>query len=358
MIRLSAPNISIRERLAVDRVLRSGNLAQGIHVQEFENGFSKFVNSRKCVAVNSGTSGLIAALMSAGIQRGDEVIVPSFTFAATANSVVLAGAKPIFADIDLDTFNIDIEHLESLISPKTKAIQVVHLFGLPADMPSIMKIAERYNLLVFEDAAQSHLAEINGRSVGDFGIASTFSFYPTKNMTSGEGGMIACGTEEVFKRSRLLRNQGMEVKYRNEIAGFNFRMSEVHAAIGLVQLQRIEKWTQKRIENANFFLKNIENVILPKVKIGYKHVFHQFTIRVEERDRDSLTSELRKQGVETGIFYPSPVHKLDSFGLDVDLPNTEIACRSVFSIPVHPRLKKWELDKIARTVNKVASAGK
>ena len=214
-IPIAKPIIGRDVRRAVNKVLRSGNLTQGPEVLAFEREFSLLVNERECVAVNSGTSALHIALLSLGIGVGDEVIVPSFTFAATANSVALTGAKPVFVDIDISTYNIDSNLIEKAITPLTKAIQVVHLYGLPADMIRIVEIAKRHNLLIIEDAAQAHSASINDQPVGTFGDAAAFSFYPTKNMTSGEGGMIVFKDKEPARIARLYRNQGMEKRYQN-----------------------------------------------------------------------------------------------------------------------------------------------
>jgi dTDP-4-amino-4,6-dideoxygalactose transaminase len=215
MIPAAKPLIGQDEREAILRVLDSGMLAQGPEVENFEKEFSYFVNQRKCVAVNSGTSGLHMALIAAGIGAGDEVIVPSFTFAATANSVVLAGATPVFVDVEPDTFNINPKAVEAAITRKTKAIQPVHLYGQPANMKDLMQIAAKHGLSVLEDSAQAHLAQFDGKYVGTFGIGATFSFYPTKNMTSGEGGMISCVDDQFARTCKLLRNQGMEKRKRN-----------------------------------------------------------------------------------------------------------------------------------------------
>jgi perosamine synthetase len=246
IIPAAKPLIGVEEREAVDRVLQSGMLAQGPEVAAFETEFSAIVGNRHCVAVNSGTSGLHMALEAIGMDTGDEVIVPSFTFAATANSVALTGATPVFVDIDPKTFNIDPKAIEAAITPRTKAIQPVHLYGQPASMKEIMDIAKRHNLLVVEDAAQAHMASFDGVPVGAIGDAGIFSFYPTKNMTSGEGGMITTASDEIARQSRLLRNQGMEKRYENEIVGFNTRMTDIHAAIGRVQLRKLAKWTKQR----------------------------------------------------------------------------------------------------------------
>mgnify|MGYP003335069515 FL=1 len=357
MIPAAKPLVGDEERAAVDRVLRSGMMAQGPEVAAFEEEFSKYVGGRKCVAVNSGTSGLHMALVAAGIKSGDEVIVPSFTFAATANSVALTGATPVFVDIDPKTFNIDPAAIEAAITPRTKGIQPVHLYGLPAQMDVINEIACKHNILVFEDAAQAHLATLNGQYVGSFGYAATFSFYPTKNMTSGEGGMIACANDEMTRMCKLLRNQGMEKRYENEVVGFNTRMTDIHAAIGREQLKKIEGWTKTRQANAKFLDENLKGVVTPYVTPGASHVYHQYTIRIVGHDRDKFAAEMTKRGVGNGVYYPIPVHQLQSFGLKFDLPNTTSACNEVLSIPVHPALTQGELETVVEVINSIASAG-
>ena len=357
MIPAAKPLVGDEERAAVDRVLRSGMMAQGPEVAAFEEEFSKYVGGRKCVAVNSGTSGLHMALVAAGIKAGDEVIVPSFTFAATANSVALTGATPVFVDIDPKTFNIDPAAIEAAITPRTKGIQPVHLYGLPAQMDVINEIACKHNILVFEDAAQAHLATLNGKYVGSFGYAATFSFYPTKNMTSGEGGMIACANDEMTRMCKLLRNQGMEKRYENEVVGFNTRMTDIHAAIGREQLKKIEGWTKTRQANAKFLDENLKGVVTPYVTPGASHVYHQYTIRIVGHDRDKFAAEMTKRGVGNGVYYPIPVHQLQSFGLNFDLPNTTSACNEVLSIPVHPALTQGELETVVEVINSIASAG-
>jgi dTDP-4-amino-4,6-dideoxygalactose transaminase len=296
-------------------------------------------------------------LIAAGIGIGDEVIIPSFSFAATANSVALTGATPVFVDIDLQTYNIDSSAIEAAITNKTKAIQPVHLFGLPANMPAISEIAQRNNLFVFEDSAQAHFANINKVNVGQFGNFATFSFYPTKNMTAGEGGMIVSKDESFVKKLKMLRNQGMESKYINEIIGFNLRMTDIHAAIGRVQLKRLSTFTRKRIENAAFYNSNLENVITPYVPNGYEHVYHQYTIRIPDLSRERVISELNKNGVQTGVYYPKPIHKLPAFNSKIELPITKLACEQVLSLPIHPKLKSKELEQVVKFVNLVAKVG-
>ena len=357
IIPAAKPLIGEEEREAVDRVLQSGMLAQGPEVATFENEFSAVVAGRNCIAVNSGTSGLHMALIAAGIKPGNEVIVPSFTFAATANTVALTGATPVFVDIDPRTFNIDPLAIEAAVTPRTRAIQPVHLYGQPAAMKEIMAIAGRHNLLVLEDAAQAHMASLDGTPVGAFGIAGVFSFYPTKNMTSGEGGMISTASDEVARQCRLLRNQGMEKRYANEIVGFNTRMTDIHAAIGRVQLTKLAGWTEQRRSNAKFLDENLKGVIVPYVAPGAFHVYHQYTIRIMGHDRDAFAAEMTKRGVGNGVYYPTPVHRLPSFGHNFDLPETTRVTTEVLSIPVHPSLSKRDLETIVSVVNSIAAAG-
>ena len=351
------PIIGEEERAAVDRVLQSGMMAQGPEVAAFENEFSSIVANRPCIAVNSGTSGLHMALIAAGIKQGDEVIVPSFTFAATANTVALTGATPVFVDIDPKTFNIDPLAIEAAVTSRTRAIQPVHLYGQPAAMNEIMAIAERHNLLVIEDAAQAHMASLSGTPVGSFGTAGVFSFYPTKNMTSGEGGMISAASDEIARQCRLLRNQGMEKRYANEIVGFNTRMTDIHAAIGRVQLTKLESWTRQRRSNAKFLNENLRDVVIPYVAPNAIHVYHQYTIRILGHSRDAFADEMNKRGVGNGVYYPTPVHELDSFRIKLDLPETTRASKEVLSIPVHPSLSPGELETIVSVINSIASAG-
>ena len=353
-IPVAKPEIGRAERKAVDRVMRSGLLAQGPEVVNFEKEFSKFVEDRECVAVNSGTSALHVSLLSLGIGKGDEVIVPSFTFAATANSVALTGATPVFVDINPQTFCIDPVAIDNAVTAKTKAIQVVHLYGLPADMTAIMKIAKKHRLLVIEDAAQAHLASIDGKPVGSFGDAAAFSFYPTKNMTSGEGGMIVYKDPSAARRGRLYRNQGMEKRYENEIVGFNLRMTDIHAAIGRVQLRKLAEKTLRRQENAAFLSERIHNSVeVPFIPTGFSHVFHQYTIKVQG-NRDSFARKLTDLGVGSGVYYPIPVHELPAFGKKKTLLQTTQVCAQVLSLPVHPGLSNKDLKTIAAAVNKAS----
>jgi len=358
MINVASPDIGRKEIRAVKRVMKSGNLAQGGEVLSFENEFSqKLVSNLMSIAVNSGTSALHILLLAHKIGHGDEVIVPSFSFAATANAVELTGAKAVFADIDPHTFCIDPKHVESLITKKTRAIMAVHLYGMPANMPQLVAIAKKHDLLLLEDAAQAHGAMIDGTYVGTFADGAAFSFYPTKNMTSGEGGMIVTYDKNIERLSRMLRNQGMEKRYQNEVVGLNNRMTDVHAAIGRVQLQKIDKYNNYRIENGKFLNENINGVVVPTAPKGYKHVYHQYTIRVVGHDRDKFISELEKRNIGSGVYYPTPIHRLPSYNKSLDLPETEKACREVISLPVHPKLAPGQLHRIIIAVNEIAKAG-
>lgn len=352
------PIIGEEERAAVDRVMRSGMIAQGPEVAAFETEFSQhFGLGRSCVAVNSGTSGLHLGLLACGIGPGDEVIVPSFTFAATANSVALTGATPIFADIEPDSFALDPASVEARVTGRTRAIMPVHLYGHPAAMSELQAVADRHDLRIFEDAAQAHGASLHGRPVGGFGDFAMFSLYPTKNMTAGEGGMVSVATEDLDRLVRLYRNQGMQRQYENEVVGLNNRMTDIHAAIGRVQLTKIGAWTEQRQANAAFLTAHLEGVITPPVADGAVHVYHQYTVRVPE-DRDGMAAALREEhAIGSGMFYPIPNHRLKPFATGDDLPATEQAALECLSLPVHPSLSQADLERIVTAVNLLAKAG-
>ena len=364
------PLIGAEERAAVDAVLAGGMVVQGPQVAAFEEEFSaRVVGGAHCVAVNSGTSAQhLAALASgAGADREAEVIVPSFTFAATANSVAITGARPVFADIDPVTFTLDPASVEAAVTERTIAIEVVHLYGLPANMPEILDIARRHGLAVWEDCAQAHAAAIDDEPVGAFGAWGSFSFYPTKNMTSLEGGMVSTADAELARRVRLLRNQGMERQYANEVVGLNNRMTDVAAAVGRVQLTKLAGWTAARRANAAVLdagLAGAPGVVTPHVPHGYTHVYHQYTIRLEgasAAERDEVAKVLREQWrVGTGVYYPIPNHRLPSlapYAPGVDLPGTERAARECLSLPVHPSLSEADLERIVRAVGAAVTAG-
>ncbi|GAB3648804.1 DegT/DnrJ/EryC1/StrS family aminotransferase [Glycomyces tarimensis] len=349
------PHIGEAEIEAATRVLRSGMVVQGPEVAAFEDEFGKVADTAHCVAVNSGTSALQLALMALGIGPGDEVIVPSFSFAASANAVRLVGAEPVFADIEPGSFCIDPDAVAALVGPRTAAVMPVHLYGHPADMRRLMPLAERHSLAVVEDACQAHGAEIDGKRVGSFGAVGTFSFYPTKNMHALEGGMISTDDAEVARTLRLLRNQGMEQRYANEIVGANMRMTDVAAAIGRVQLGRLTEWTEQRRANAARLDAAITAAVTPPVAPGLRHVYHQYTLRLPERDH--AQERLKEAGVGSAVYYPTPIHRLVPYAdSGAELPQTDRAAAEVLSIPVHPSLTALELDRVADAVNSLESA--
>lgn len=357
-IGIAKPYIGETEKQAVMEVLNSGQLAQGAKVQEFEERFAAYHNVRHAVAVNNGTTSLIASLMAHGIGPGDEVIVPAFTFFATAASVLSVGARPVFADIEPDTFCLSPAAAEAAITERTKAIMPVHLYGHLADMTAFEAICRRHNLTVVEDAAQAHGAMFGERYAGAWGTAS-ISFYPTKNMTTSEGGMILTNDEEIARQLRMIRNQGMNTQYYHEVVGYNFRMTNIAAAIGLAQLDRLPAWTEQRIENARYFNENLRVVQTPVTCDGYRHVFHQYTVRVPEGvDRDAVVARLNEAGVGVRVYYPLPIHRQPVFQQmsgyeNIKLPETERATQQVFSLPVHPLLTQEEREYIVEKVNAV-----
>ena len=359
------PIIGDEEREAVDRVLRSGMIAQGPEVAAFEQEFAEhFVQGRATVAVNSGTSGQHLGLLAAGVGAGDEVIVPSFTFAATGNSVALTGATPVFADIEPDYFTLAADSVRAAITPRTKGIMPVHLYGHPFLVDEIEAIAQEHGLAIYEDAAQAHGASWQGRPVGTIGDFAMFSLYPTKNMTSGEGGMVSCASDVIARNVRLLRNQGMEKQYENEVIGFNARMTDIHAAIGRVQLTKVDAWTALRQRNASVLdagLADLPGVQTPKVAAGAVHVYHQYTIRVDAAERERIRQALQEEHqVGSGVYYPIPNHRLPSlakFAPGLELPETERAASEVLSLPVHPSLSEGDLDRIVRAMTAVVKAG-
>lgn len=355
MIPIAQPLIGQEEKQAVLEVLESGMLAQGLRVQTFEEAFAGYCGVKHAVATSSGTTALHTALLAHHIGPGDEVITPPFTFIASANAIVYTGAKPVFVDINPLTFNVNPSFLEGLITSRTKAILPVHLFGLPAEMEPIMDIAERHGLVVIEDACQAHGAEYKGKRVGSFGTGC-FSFYPTKNMTAAEGGMITANDDGIAEKCRVIRQHGMRRRYYHDKLGFNFRMTDVHAAIGLAQLGKLEQFNKQRIANARYLTEHLRGVMTPVVPEGCRHVFHQYTIRMSNGRRDAMLDGLRKRGVGAEVYYPLPVHWQKFYrdmGCNISLPETEQACREVLSLPINPKLSPIDLKTIVSAVNEI-----
>ncbi len=354
MINMAKPQIGDEEKKAVMEVLDSGIIAQGPRVKAFEEAFAVMCGVKHAAATTSGTTALHTALLAHGICEGDEVITSAFTFIASANSILYAGARPVFVDIDPKTFNLDAAKIEAAITPRTKAILPIHLYGLPCDMDAIMAIAQKHHLVVVEDACQAHGAEYKGHKVGSFGTG-TFSLYPTKNMTSGEGGMITTDDPVIDEKCRVIRQHGMRRRYYHDELGFNFRMTDLCAAIGLEQLKKLERFNQARQANAAFLSANLKGVTPPFVPEGSTHVFHQYTIRVPGGKRDALRTYLQEHGVGSEIYYPVPIHQqtfyMSELGYNQTLPETERAVREVLSLPVHPALSPADLETIVASVN-------
>jgi perosamine synthetase len=351
MIPIAKPIIGNEEKLAALEVLDSGILSQGEKVKEFENNFSEYIGTKHAIATTNGTIALHVALLSHKIEPGDEVITTPFTFIATANAIKMVGAKPVFVDVEEDTFNINPELIEAAITPRTKAIIPVHLFGRAANMTKIIELSEKYNLTIIEDACQAHGAEHNGKKVGSFGTGC-FSFYPTKNMTTGEGGIMTTNDDLVAEKARKIINHGSTIKYYNDELGYNYRMTNISAAIGIQQLKKLGEFNRKRISNA-FKLTNslnkIKGIIVPADYNG--HVYHQYTIRVTSEfrlSRDQLIDYLKEKEISSAIFYPLPLHKQKAYleyNEDKFLSSEKIA-NEVLSLPVHPSLDEEDLKLI------------
>ncbi|HUS15046.1 MAG TPA: DegT/DnrJ/EryC1/StrS family aminotransferase [Chloroflexia bacterium] len=352
MIPMAKPLIGDEEKEAVLRVLDSGGLAQGREVQRLEEGFAAVIGTKHAVATSNGTTALHVALLANGIGPGDEVITVPFTFIASANTVLFCGARPVFVDIEPDSFNIDPAQIGAAITSRTKAIMPIDLYGNPADMVAIMAIAAEHGLRVIEDACQAHGATIDGRCVGSFGTGC-FSFYPTKNITTAEGGMITTDDDDVADQARLLRAHGMRKRYYHEMLGYNFRLTDVHAAIGVAQLPKLAGFTERRIANAAYLSAHLpaRKVQVPVVRPGTRHVFHQYTVRVlPPFERDEVRRRLAEAGIGSEVYYPVPVHQqqvyLERGYGECRFPETEAATAQVLSLPVHPSLTQGDLETI------------
>lgn len=349
----------VEERLVLD-VLRSGRLAQGPMVERLESKFCQLARARHAVAVSSGTTALIAVLQGLGVGPGDEVITTPFTFVATLNAILHVGATARFADVDEDDLNISPTAVEAALTPRTAALLPVHLYGHPAPVDVLAEMARRHGLALVEDAAQSHGATIASRPVGSFGTGC-FSLYATKNVTSGEGGVITTDDDALADRLRVLRNQGMRSRYQYVMPGFNYRLTDLQAAIALPQLDRLGQDTERRRTNAAVLtdeLGRVGGLRLPRVAEGRGHVFHQYTVRLTAAaplDRDQLALALREEGIESGIYYPRVVYDHDCFRthprvVTEPMPVAEEAAKTVLSLPVHPCLTRTDLYRITNSV--------
>ena len=362
MISINAPQIDQEEIKAVVKVMKSGVLTHGLGagpmVTEFENAFAKSVKAKHSVAMNTGTAALHSTLAALGIGGGDEIILPSFTFVATAEVVVIAGAKPVFVDIDADTYTMSTKSIEKAITKKTKALMPVDLYGLPADMQPIREIADKHGLKIVEDAAQAHGAMYNGKPVGAFADAACWSFYGSKNMTTGEGGMITTNDKEIVDTARSIRSHGEKTKYQSLMLGHNYHMPEIEAAIGCVQLKKLPGFVARRRENARRLTKHIEktrNLKPPMEPKGSKSSYYLYTVRYKNANRekrDALVEKLKQEGIGAFVCYVNPIHLMSyyrKFGKR-KLPITEKASEQVFSLPVHPGVTDEQVDFIGKTV--------
>lgn len=358
MIEIAAPELGPEEQRAVLEVLASGRLVHGPKVEAFEAAFAAHHGAAYGVATNSGATALTALLLAHELGPGDEVIVPGFGFFATAAAVLAAGAVPVLADIEPDTYCLSVSAAEAAVTPRTRAILVVHLFGQPADLPGFERLCAARGLLLCEDAAQAHGAAVGERRVGSFGTAA-FSFYATKNMTTGEGGMVLTPDPAVAARLRQLRDHGRGESGLHERVGSNFRMPEMAAALGLVQLARLEENNRARRANARYFDERLRGVVPPRAVAGRTHVYHQYTVRVPpDRDRDAFVAGLAERGVRARVYYATPLHRqpavVASQARAEPLPETERASQEVLSIPVHPRLGERDRDAVVQAVNSLA----
>jgi len=353
MIPIARPDIGQEEIDAVTDVLRSGMVAQGRRVAEFEAAFAEFTGVEHAIAVANGTLALMAIFEGLGLGPGDEVVTVSHTFAATANAILSTGAAPIFVDIEPDTYLIDAKRIEAAITPRTRAIVPVHLFGLVADMDMIRAIADRHGVAVVEDACQAHGATFRGRRAGSFGHGA-FSLYATKNMTTAEGGIVTTNDARLADWLRLYRNQGMRSRYQFEMLGYNYRMTDLAAAMGSVQLAKLPANTARRQAIARrydgaFAALPVRRPVTPS---GRTHVFHQYTLDVGEA-REAILAELREQGVGADVYYPIPVHRQDYIlerGLHADLPVTDRAAARSIALPMFPGLTDEEQGVVIEAV--------
>jgi len=349
-IPIADPAIGEREAVRVAEVLDSGALAAGEVVRDFEDEFATYCHTDHAVATSNGTTALHAALVACGIGEGDVVVTTPFSFVATANAVRFCGARPVFADVDPETYNLDPTAVRDAIRDEgtVDAILPVHLYGLPAEMDELAAIADDHDAVLIEDAAQAHGAEIDGDRVGGFGDAAAFSFYPTKNMTTGEGGMIVTDRADVAERAARFVNHGRDDDYRHVELGHNFRMTNLAAAIGRVQLKRLGRFVRARRDAAARLTDALDDspVRTPPDPDGVAHAYHQYTVTTPDRDR--LATHLDDHGVDTGVYYPTPIHEQPAYdGVEADCPVAERAADRVLSLPVHPGLSDADLDRIA-----------
>jgi dTDP-4-amino-4,6-dideoxygalactose transaminase len=344
----------IEERFA--RIIDNTAFVCGREVKEFEDTFANIHDAGFAVGLSSGTDANHMALICSGIGAGDEVILPVNTFIATAEPISYVGATPVFVDVDEKTYNIDMDKIEEKITPRTRAINPVHLFGQPADLGPILEIAKKHNLLVIEDAAQAHIAEYKGQRIGGIGNLTSWSFYPGKNLGAwGEAGALTTNDEEIYHKARLLRDHGSGKKYYHDIIGFNYRMSEFQAAVINVKMKYIEQWTEQRRTNAsiyNSFLRDIEGIDTPSELDHVKHVYHLYVVRTHSRD--AMADFLRENGIGVGMHYPIPLHLTQAFAFlgykKGDFPIAEQLADAILSLPMYPELSEDQIQYVCKKV--------
>lgn len=338
---------------AIERVLASSSFILGHEVQEFEERFAAYCGARYAIGVASGTAALHLPLLACGVGSGHEVITSPHTFAATAEAICHTGARPIFVDIDPDTYNLDPTQVEAAITPQTRAIVPVHLYGQPADMDKLAEIAGRHGLKVVEDAAQAHGAEYKGRRVGALGDAACFSFYPGKNLGAyGDGGMIVTDDPQIAEHVRMLRNHGRRGKYEHVVVGYGERLDALQAAILAVKLRHLDDWNDRRRQAASRYRELLagDSVRVPREMSGVRHVYHLFVVRVG--DRDAELARLKEAGISAGVHYPIPLHLQPAFAWlgyrEGDFPGAEQAAREVISLPIYPEITAEQIDSVVR----------
>ena len=352
---------SIKDEIdeAIQKVLNNTSFIMGEELKKFEEEFARFCNVKYAIGVANGSDALILALRACEIGEGDEVITVPHTFIATTEAISNVGGKVVFVDIDPKTYTIDIAKIEEKINERTKAIIPVHLYGQPADMDPIMKLAKKYNLKVIEDAAQAHGAEYKGKKVGSIGDVACFSFYPGKNLGAyGDAGMVVTNNEEIAEKVKLLRNHGrITKKYEHDIEGYSSRLDNLQAAILRVKLRHLNKWNESRRENAkkyNKLLNNIGGITTPYEANYAKHVYHLYVIGVEKEGRDKLREELKSKGIATGIHYPIPLHLQPAYNYlgykRGDFPITEKASQEIISLPMFAELSDEQIEEIVKII--------
>ncbi|MCL1989129.1 MAG: DegT/DnrJ/EryC1/StrS family aminotransferase [Firmicutes bacterium] len=358
MITIAKPTFDEKEIQAIQQVLDSGMLASGAITEEFQNHFARYIGVQYGVATSSGTTALEILLRAIGIGKGDKVITTPFSFIASTNCIVYVGGTPIFADIDPTTFNITPENVEQKLieNPDTKAILIVHLLGHPCDMDAFVALAKKYKVLLLEDSAQAHGATYKNKKAGSFGTAAAFSFYPTKNMTTSEGGIIVTDNQAIAEKAKLLINHGMQIRYYHNEIGYNYRMTNISAAIGLCQLEKLDKFNERRIQIAQYYDKNIQNPIitLPTVLPNVKHCYHQYCLLIHDGKRDAFVDHLTKNNIGHGIHYPITIPEqkcYEHFNFDTNFPIANQIKSQIVSIPVHPALTDDEIKTVAQVVN-------